>query len=195
MDDFNFSATRNSPAGKRFDFSYWGNKLGYQLGTKYMNAFGIATLDLQAEYNLVRPWVYQHFNTAANYTQYGQVLGHSWGSNVREWTLQASWHPLAALHLLVRYGQAVKGEGFNGSDISVSYIAPSVGYGYHAGEGPVLHTARMLYVRASYQLLQTDIYLEAEGRLRSEKVDGLAYGGNSALVGVRFGIPSRAMKF
>jgi hypothetical protein len=160
-----------------------------------MNAFGIPTLDLQGEYNLVRPWVYQHFNLAGNYTQYGQVLGHSWGSNVREWTLQASYHPLASLHLHAQYGQAVKGEGFNGSDLTQPYIAPATQYGYKAGEGPVLHTAKMLYLRASWQVLQTDIYLEAEARIRREWVGSTDYSGTSALAGLRFGIPSRPMKF
>jgi hypothetical protein len=195
MDDFNFGATRNSPSGKAFDFSYWGNKLGYQLGAKYMNAFGISTFDLQAEYNLVRPWVYQHFNQAGNFTQYGQVLGHSWGSNVREWTVQASYQPLAALHLHAQYGRAVKGEGFNGSDLTQPYIAPTTQYGYKAGDGPILHTASMLYLRASWQIAQTDIYVEAEARVRQEMVGTVDYGSTSAIAGVRFGIPSRPMRF
>src|SRR5690606_30059205 len=34
----------------------WRNKLGYQAGAKYFNAFGIPNLYLQAEYNVVRPY-------------------------------------------------------------------------------------------------------------------------------------------
>ena len=37
-----------------------GNKFGGQLGIKYINAFGIRRLDLQAEYNSVRPYTYSH---------------------------------------------------------------------------------------------------------------------------------------
>ncbi|HVF96854.1 MAG TPA: hypothetical protein VM871_06025, partial [Flavisolibacter sp.] len=80
---------------------WWGNKFGFQLGGKYIDAFGIANLDLQAEWNRVRPYTYTHDDSVANYTHYNQPLAHPLGANFNEligvvryqpapkWTVQA----------------------------------------------------------------------------------------------------------
>jgi hypothetical protein len=62
----------------------WKNKFGYQIGAKYFNAFNIENLTLQAEYNIVRPYVYSHSNTLTNYTHNNQSMGHAWGANFKE---------------------------------------------------------------------------------------------------------------
>lgn len=62
----------------------WKNKFGYQIGGKYFNAFGVKNLQLQLEYNIVRPYVYSHSNTLTNYAHNNQSMGHNWGSNFRE---------------------------------------------------------------------------------------------------------------
>lgn len=43
------------------------NKTAYQLGTKYYSAFGIPNLNLQIEYNRVRPFTYSHNTVVLNY--------------------------------------------------------------------------------------------------------------------------------
>ncbi|RYY00403.1 MAG: hypothetical protein EOO53_22035, partial [Gammaproteobacteria bacterium] len=63
---------------------WWGNKFGYQLGAKYIDAFGISNLDLQAEWNRVRPFTYSHDDSVANYTNYNQPLAHPLGANFNE---------------------------------------------------------------------------------------------------------------
>jgi hypothetical protein len=55
---------------------WWGNKFGVQMGVKYIDAFKIRNLDLQAEYNVVRPYTYSHSDSVANYTHYNQPLAH-----------------------------------------------------------------------------------------------------------------------
>ncbi len=62
----------------------WRNKIGYQLGAKYYNAFGVPNLCLQGEYNMVRPYVYSHSEVITNYGHNNQSMGHNWGSNFNE---------------------------------------------------------------------------------------------------------------
>ncbi|MGW1454713.1 gliding motility protein RemB [Salegentibacter agarivorans] len=62
----------------------WKNKLGYQLGVKYFDAFKIPGLFLRAEYNQVRPYTYSHNTGVLNYGHNNQSMAHLWGSNFRE---------------------------------------------------------------------------------------------------------------
>ncbi len=64
----------------------WKNKLGFQLGAKYYNAFEINNLYLQGEFNRVRPYTYSHSNALTNYGHNNQNMGHTWGSNFQEIT-------------------------------------------------------------------------------------------------------------
>ena len=63
---------------------WWGNKFGIQLGAKYIDAFDVKNLDVQAEINSVRPFTYSHFDSVANYTHYNQPMAHPFGANFRE---------------------------------------------------------------------------------------------------------------
>lgn len=62
----------------------WKNKHGFQLGTKYFNAFNIPELYLQLEYNQVRPYTYSHNTITLNYGHNNQSMAHFWGANFRE---------------------------------------------------------------------------------------------------------------
>lgn len=62
----------------------WKNKLGFQLGLKYFNAFKVDDLYLQAEYNQVRPYTYSHNSITLNYAHNNQSMSHLWGANFRE---------------------------------------------------------------------------------------------------------------
>jgi hypothetical protein len=63
---------------------WWGNKFGVQLGTKYIDAFEVDNFDIQAEFNVIRPFTYSHFDSVANYTHYNQPLAHPQGANLSE---------------------------------------------------------------------------------------------------------------
>lgn len=69
----------------------WKNKLGFQLGAKYYNAFGVKNLYLQAEYNQVRPYTYSHNSIVLNYGHQNQPMAHLWGANFREGILIARY--------------------------------------------------------------------------------------------------------
>jgi len=70
----------------------WKNKFGYQLGAKYFNAFGVQHLQLQAEFNHVRPYVYAHSDALTNYGHDNQSMGHQWGGNFDEAIAIARYH-------------------------------------------------------------------------------------------------------
>ena len=77
MDEFIISRIRRQPTN-------WANKFGFQLGGKYVDAFGVKNLDLQVEANRVRPFTYSHSDSIANYTHYNQPLAHPLGANFQE---------------------------------------------------------------------------------------------------------------
>jgi hypothetical protein len=70
----------------------WKNKLGYQLGAKYFNAFHVDNLLLQLEFNHVRPYVYSHSEPITNYGHNNQSMGHQWGGNFQELVLLGYYH-------------------------------------------------------------------------------------------------------
>ncbi len=60
------------------------NKQGFQLGLKYYDAFNVPNLQLQVEYNQVRPYVYSNNEIQLNYGHNNQSMAHLWGANFRE---------------------------------------------------------------------------------------------------------------
>jgi len=64
--------------------NWWANKIGYQLGCKLYNSFGIRDLTLRAEYNTVRPYTYSHRSSMENYGYMYQPLAHPYGANFKE---------------------------------------------------------------------------------------------------------------
>ncbi len=69
----------------------WKNKLGFQLGAKYYDAFNVPNLYLQAEYNQVRPYTYSHNSVVLNYGHNNQSMAHLWGANFREFVTIARY--------------------------------------------------------------------------------------------------------
>jgi len=60
------------------------NKVGYQIGAKYYDAFGLENLYLQAEYNRIRPYTYSHNTIVLNYGHNNQSMAHTLGANFWE---------------------------------------------------------------------------------------------------------------
>ena len=60
------------------------NKIGFQLGAKYFDAFSVEDLQFQIEYNQVKPYVYSHNTVILNYGHNNQSLAHPWGANFKE---------------------------------------------------------------------------------------------------------------
>ncbi len=78
---------------------WWANKYGYQLGLKSYDFLTLKNLNLQLEYNMVRPFTYTHnFNptssisTLQNYAHFNAPLAHPLGANFKEATAGLTYH-------------------------------------------------------------------------------------------------------
>jgi hypothetical protein len=189
LDDFNFGV-RDQGSG------YWGNKFGYQAGLKYMNAFFIPRLDLQVEYNRIRPYTYSHFNPSASYSHYGQFLAHGMGANLTDLNLIARYQPLPRLNLMAVLSRVNKGtdpaSGVNyGGDIFRSYsLFRPADFGNVVGQGEQLQVTSFMG-KASWQLLGMDCFLDLEGRYHKVNTNSEM----SVLGAVRWNIPYRPVKY
>ncbi|MEM6765478.1 MAG: capsule assembly Wzi family protein [Bacteroidota bacterium] len=187
IDDYNFGV-RDQGSG------YWANKYGYQLGLKYIDVLNIPSMDLQLEYNSVRPYTYQHINVSASYQHYGQSLGHAAGANLYDVTAILRYRPLPALQLYGSYTYLKQGldeNGINyGADPSISYAVNRFqDFNNTVAQGST-YTVHQLFGRASYQLWKTDAYLDGELVWREETGGRTVY----LLAGLRVGIPGRIQR-
>lgn len=196
LDDYNYGV-RNQGTG------YWGNKFGWQAGMKYIDVLGISTLDLQLEHNRVRPYTYQHFNIASNYTSYGQSLGHGAGANVQDWNVVLRYRPTASLGLMLAYTNRIQGLdsdefralNYGGNPDRATGNRPSwnmqdTDFGHTIGQGNRLLT-QQLYGRLSWQVGLSDIFVDLEGRYRTEN----DFRSLSIMAGLRANIAPTAIKY
>lgn len=187
LDDFNFRV-RSQGSG------YFGNKYGYQMGLKYINAFWIPRLDLQVEYNRIRPYTFQHFNPVANYTHFGQYLGHARGANLYDLNLIARYQPFPRWNVYLGYTQMTKGLDINGEnyggDITRPYTDFFQEFNNTVGQGGLFEVSQ-LYGKLSYQIFNLDAFAEIEGRYRTENSLTSA----SILATFRLNLPTTPIKF
>ncbi|CAG5010004.1 hypothetical protein DYBT9275_04619 [Dyadobacter sp. CECT 9275] len=145
----------------------WTNKYSFQLGTKYVDAFGIPNLDIQAEYNLVRPYTYSHKDLGRNYAHYGQSLAHPLGANFREFVGIARYKATSRLSVYGTLMFASQGrdslftDRSFGGDVMKSYELRYTDEGNKLGQGISTKTAS-LDLRLSYSLAHN---LFLDGRL------------------------------
>ena len=167
---------------------WWANKFGYQLGLKYYNALNVDHLDLQMEYNTVRPYTYTHGRSLeelpafskSSYSHHSQPLAHPLGANFNEVLASAKYQISDKVYLqgramLTQYGE--DGEGDNlGNNILLVNTSRNMDFGNETGQG--LQTdIMMLGLNASYQLmynyyLDVDvIYRKSDSELESRNID------------------------
>ncbi len=179
FDEFNFQEWRKQNG-------WYGNKQAFQLGAKYVDAFGLNDLDLQFEWNHIRPFTYQHFDSlgVGNYTSYNQPLAHSLGANVQEIIGIVRYQPLHKLYVTGKamyYKQGLDSAGYNfGSDPRRNYNEdlPLDGqgnprrYGYDMFSGD---PATCLYISltTSYELFE-NFFVDLTGVLRNYKQQSVA---------------------
>ncbi len=70
---------------------YYANKQSYQFGVKSYNCFNVKNLFFQGEFNLVRPYMYSHYDGEDNYAHLNQPLAHPWGANFYEIVARAQY--------------------------------------------------------------------------------------------------------
>lgn len=153
---------------------WWANKQAWQLGIKYINAFGIRGLKLQAEYNQVRPYTYTHGLVTQNYSHYGKALAHPMGANFiellgfvnyRKHRSEFSWQGMFA-----RMGKDSSSITSNvGQNIFLSYNTRNADYGNYTTQG-IRTTILQSHLKYTWYLIpDMNMRLELGYIQRSEK--------------------------
>jgi hypothetical protein len=201
IDELNFKELRK-------DKTWWGNKYGLQLGAKYINAFNVSNLDLQAEVNLVRPFTYSHYADVtqndfpvASYTHYNQPLAHPLGANFREFIGIARWQPINKLFLTGKliYAQ----QGLDSSATAKNYggniFRPngerSGDYGYKIPMGLKANLLNASFA-ASYEIKE-NVFFDFSVLLRNYDVPNPLVSKNTSVIsaGIRVNLARREYDF
>ena len=72
---------------------WWANKFGTQIGLKYFNVLNIDHLDMQVEYNKIRPFTYSYYTNPNSYTHAYQNLAQPIGANFYEIMAKLRYQP------------------------------------------------------------------------------------------------------
>ncbi|AFK02064.1 hypothetical protein Emtol_0913 [Emticicia oligotrophica DSM 17448] len=135
---------------------WWAKKYATQIGAKYIDVLGVKNLDLQAEYNLARPYMYSHYSTYSNYVNYNLPLAHPLGANFKEFLLVARYQPIERLNFNFTSMLSKQGKDSNiinwGGDILRSYmVARPYDFGNTIGQGSLVNT-RFFQFSTSYMI-------------------------------------------
>ncbi|GIL23560.1 MAG: hypothetical protein BroJett042_20730 [Bacteroidota bacterium] len=178
---------------------WWANKYAMQGGVKYIDAFGIANLDLQAEINRVRPYTYSHYSQYGSYSNYRQALAHPLGANFNEVLAMVRCQPTPRLNVtlktfFMKVGRDNTDENWGGN-ILLGYQVREQEYGNKVGQG-VSNTIITVDFNASY-MLKHNLFVEARQILRQSKSELAAYNYNTTLssLALRWNIPQRSYDF
>lgn len=177
---------------------WWANKQAWQVGGKYVDAFGIKNLDMQGEANWIRPFMYSHYDSVNAYNHYNQPLAHPMGANLRELIGIIRYQPIPKLYLTAKgiyWKQGLDSAGYNfGSNTLLSNnLAGSGGlrlrdYGYHIGSGTMAKGLNAS-LTASYEMKE-NLFIDLSGMYRIYKV-GSRINTTVFTVGLRWNIARR----
>lgn len=165
LDEFKLSELTSSKG-------WWANKYGYQLGVKYIDAFTIKNLDLQAEWNRVRPFTYSHDDSLANYSHYNQPLAHPLMANFNEWIGVVRYRPIPKWQLEGRIMYYIQGrDSTSNVNFGSNLFYPNTwgrngDYGYDVGAGWKTHVT-FTSLLLSYELKE-NLFLECSGFIRKQ---------------------------
>lgn len=152
----------------------FGNKHALQVGGKYIDAFTVKNLDIQLEYNLIRPFTYTSPDSIINHTHYNQPLAHPLGASVKEFSFIANYQPFPKLYFrgkLIAFKQGLDSAGFNmGGNVFRSYNSRIRDLGYFIGSGiPVKSVTASFNI--SYELFENG-FIDFSAAHRSYNVSG-----------------------
>lgn len=150
------------------DFEWWGNKYGIQAGVKYTDALTIRNLNIQVEFNTVRPYTYSHVTDFTNYAHYNQALAHPLGANFREFVTILSYQPLPRFQVNLRWTTAIKGSDTSnsnyGGDMLKSYGTRTKNENNYTGQG-INNQLNNIEAVLSYEIMH-NTYFELVGLYR-----------------------------
>ncbi len=193
------------------DKNNYVNKYAYQLGAKYIDAFGIPNLDLQGEINRVRPFTYSHYDSVSNYTHYNQPMAHPLGANLQEFIGIVKYQPAKKWYVYARaiyYYQGLDSAGYNfGSNPFRLYsegkplvdpndpLSAQRQSGFAVGGG-MKATCLNALLQLSYELKE-NLYIDLSLQQRSYKVPLLNSNTSNTLItaGIRLNMAKRVYDF
>jgi hypothetical protein len=180
-----------------FKTKNWGNKIGGQAGLKYIDVVGIKNLDLQLEWNIVRPYTYSHFDSATTYTNYNQPLAHPLGANFSEIIAIVKYQPKNKVYFEVKTFYAR--QGLDSSKTAAKIYGGNIfrTYNDRIGENQQVTSqgigAKTLWAQflGSYEL-RPNLYAEASLLYRNFKVQNSKNQNTTMLsVGIRWNMNRR----
>lgn len=174
------------------------NKKAFQLGGKYVDAFGIANLNLQAEYNTARPYTYTDKWNVNNYQHYNQPLAHPLGANFREIVGVASYQPLSRLYLTGKLFYSVQGMDTSSTvNYGSNIFRPSQqdGFSHLKTAGGPRSKQLMGSMLASYEVFE-NLFIDAYYTIRNQQTLDLPKNNvNYFTIGVRWNWNRRDFEF
>lgn len=178
---------------------WWGNKFGYQLGLKYIDALGLKNLDLQFEYNSARPYTYTHSTIYSNYSNYNQAMAHPIGANFNETIGILRYQPIPRLSLTAKliyakYGLDTLNSNW-GKDILKDYNTREQEYGNVIGQG-VASSLTFIDITTTYQL-KHNVFIDLKLISREQKSDEPTLANKSTIYSFafRWNISQRLQEF
>lgn len=178
---------------------WWGNKYATQIGVEYLDMAGIRNLDIQLEFNQVRPFTYAHQSSYTSYAHYSQPLAHPLGSNFKEFVGILRFQPISRVTACFKAIYYIKGLDLDtlnyGANVLRPYYFRARDFGNEIGQG---RKVNVLFVDAtlSYQPW-TNFFIDLKQVIRTTSGSKLATDKNTSFtsVSVRWNIPQRLHEF
>lgn len=185
---------------------WWGNKQGFQLGAKYVDAFGFKNLMIQGEVNRVRPYMYAHEDGFTSYSHYNLSLAHPLGANFTEFLFKGSYQisekwSVEGIAMSAKYGNDIGQVNF-GRDILKDYTirrpdgnGGSLEFGNSHLQGNQTELL-ILFGRVTY-MLKHNFFVDGDLTYRSEKDQNGLIDSSTSVIGVsfRWNMPARRYLF
>ncbi len=178
---------------------WWSNKYAMQLGVKYIDAFHVPQLDMQAELNLIRPYTYAHESGYTNMSHYRQPLAHPLGANLNEFIFILRYQICPTLSFTGKYVYITQGldeAGLNwGGNILLDYRSHVQDYGNHIGQGLKVTTN---YVDATMTyMMKHNLFVDFKLIYRKQDSDSSLYSQRTSIfvLALRCNIGQRLFEF
>jgi hypothetical protein len=178
---------------------WWANKFALQAGVKYIDALGVSNLDVQLEYNVVRPYTNSHYSQYGSYSNYRQSLAHPLGANFNEWVGIIRYQPIPKLNLVAKTFYAQTGRDATaenwGGDILKNSTTRQQEYNNTIAQGN-RNTILFADFTGSY-MLKHNLFIDVKQVVRQSKSDLAAFNSYTSLtsLALRWNIAQRHYDF
>jgi hypothetical protein len=177
----------------------WVNKFAAQIGAKYVDVLGVPNLDLQTEFNLVRPYTYSHFGSQTNYTHFSQPLAHPMGANFTEALAIVRYQrkrlTTSGILSVIRYGADPSADQNYGGNIRLTYNTRVREEGNFIAQGRQQLTT-FADLRLSY-MARHNVFVDARYlyRFTDSQYRAASYTEQLASIALRWNLPYRNYVF